>query len=411
MRKSWVLLLGIISIAGSLMAARYSRPDVPAKAQKLERRILFYRDPMHPWYTSDHPGKAPDCGMPLEPVYADSPASSASPPGSVTLSRSQQQLIGVASVMVKEEAREESFRTLGRVVPEENRVYSISTAVDGWVREVYPPSTGALVNKNAPLARLFSRDLLTPEQSYLYALESTDSQSSDRLQTPPRSQVAEFQLKQAVDELGNLGLPPEQMELVKKSKKLTSEFVVHSPVTGFVLSRNASRGQRIEKGRELYRIADLRQVWILADISSEQARLIHPGGNAFITVDGKQAGVARVTEILPQFDVSARTLRVRLEAENPIYALRPDMFVDVSFKFSLPPSISLPSDAVIDSGQRTIVYVMNDSGSFTRRVVQTGWRFNDRVQITEGLEAGERVVTSGNFLIDSESRMKGSGDD
>ena len=410
MRKSWVLLLGIILVGASLMGARYSRTDVSAKGQK-ERRILFYRDPMHPWYTSDHPGRAPDCGMPLEPVYADSPASSSSPAGSVTVSGPQQQLIGLASVMVKEEAREESFQTLGRVVPEENRVYSVGTAVDGWVREVYMASTGALVNKNAPLARLFSRDLLTPEQSYLYALESTDSQDSHRFQEPHQALVTQFQLKQAVDELGNLGLPAEQMELLKRSKKLTSEFVVHSPVTGFVLSRNVSQGQRLDKGHELYRIADLRRVWILADISSEQARLIHPGGKAFIALDGKEAGVARVSEILPQYDASARTLRVRLEAENPAYALRPDMFVDVSFRFSLPPAISVPSDAVIDSGQRTIVYVMNHGGSFTRRVVQTGWRFKDRVQIREGLQAGERVVTSGNFLIDSESRMKGSDDD
>lgn len=413
MRKSWFLLLGIILIGGVVIGARSSQHAVQDREQKSGRRILCYRDPMHPWYTSDHPGKAPDCGMPLEPVYADSPASSvsASTAGIVAVSPLQQQLIGVESTTVKEQAREVSFRTLGRVTAEENRVYSVSTGAEGWVRDVFVASTGAFVKKDAPLARLFSRDLLTPEQSYLYALESADPHNSGPSQNSQQAQVAQFQLKQAADELRDLGLPSGQVGVLAQTRKLTSEFVVYSPISGFVLYRNASSGQRLVKGSELYRVADLRQVWIMADISSEQARLIHPGETAVVSLDGKQRGVARVTDILPQFDAAARTLRVRLEAENPIFALRPDMFVDVSFRLTLPPSISLPADAVIDSGLRKIVYVVNDNGLFAQKVVQTGWRFNGQVQITDGLQAGDRIVTSGNFLIDSESRMKASGND
>jgi len=411
MRKSWLLLFGMALFGGFVMGTRFGRHQIQHGEQKPGRRILCYRDPMHPWYTSDHPGKAPDCGMPLEPVYTDSIAPPSPTSGSVTLSPVQQQLIGVVSTTVREEAREVSFQTLGRVTAEENRVYSVSAGADGWVREVYKPSTGAFVEKDAPLARLFSRDLLTPEQAYLYALESADPHRSIRSQEPQQEQIAQFQLKQATDQLGDAGLSAAQVAALKKTRKLTNEFVLHSPVSGFVLYRNASPGQRFGKGNELYRVADLHQVWILADISSEQAGFVHPGQRAVILLDGKVTGLARVTEILPQFDATARTLRIRLEAENPGFALRPDMFVNVTFRFSIPPSISVPSDAVIDTGLHKIVYLLNDSGSFMQRVVHTGWRFNDRVQITDGLKAGDRIVTSGNFLIDSETRMKAGGDD
>lgn len=411
MRKSWLLLFGSILIGGAAMSARLGRHTLEHSEHKPERRILCYRDPMHPWYTSDRPGKAPDCGMPLEPVYADSPASSASLAGNLTIGSSQQRLIGLDSVTVKEEARVESFRALGRVAPEEDRVYSVSAGADGWVREVYAASTGAFVEKGAPMARLFSRDLLTPEQSYLYALEASDPRNAGRSSNPQQAQIAQFQLRQAADGLRDIGLPPAQIEALTQSRKPTSEFVVHSPVSGFVLYRNTSLGQRFAKGSELYRVADLRQVWILADVNGEQARLIHPGQKAVVSLNGKEAAVARVTEVLPQFDTSARTLKVRLEARNPVFALRPDMLVDVFFQFTLPPSISVPSDAVLDSGLRKIVYVMNDDGSFVQRVVQTGWQFHGRVQITNGLQVGDRIVTSGNFLIDSETRMKASGND
>ena len=411
MRKSWLLLCGSILICGAGMSARLGGHTLQHSEHKPERRILCYRDPMHPWYSSDHPGKAPDCGMALEPVYADSPASSASVAGNLTISSSQQRLIGLDSVTVKEEARVESFRALGRVVPEEDRVYSVSAGADGWVREVYAASTAAFVEKGAPMARLFSRDLLTPEQSYLYALEASDPRNAARSSNPQQAQIAQFQLRQAADELRDIGLPPGQIEALKQDRKPTSEFVVHSPVSGFVLYRNASLGQRFAKGSELYRVADLRQVWILADVNGEQARLIHPGQRAVVSLNGKETAVARVTEVLPQFDTSARTLKVRLEARNPVFALRPDMLVDVFFQFTLPPSISVPTDAVLDSGLRKIVYVMNDNGSFVQRVVQTGWQFHGRVQITNGLQVGDRIVTSGNFLIDSETRMKASGND
>lgn len=412
MRKLWLLFPGVLLIGGSVVGARFiwdSKAKISAHAS--QRHIVCYRDPMHPWYTSDRPGTAPDCGMPLEPVYAESPASSAARPTGVMLSSPQQELIGVTTTTVKEEGTEASFRTLGRVTSEENRVYSVSAGTDGWIREVYLPSTGAHVEKDAPLARLFSRELLTPEQSYLYALDSAEPNGAGQVQSPKQAQVAQFQLKQAAVELGDIGLAPVQLDALERTKKFTSEFEVRSPISGFVLSRNASPGQRISKGSELYRIADLRRVWILADISGEEAGLIRPGDKAVISLNGKEVAVAQVAEVLPQFDAGARTLRVRLEAENPHFTMRPEMFMDVTFKFYLPPSISIPADAVIDSGLRKIVFVMSESNVFTRRTVQTGWRFNDRVQITDGLQAGDRIVTSGNFLIDSESRMKASGDD
>jgi Cu(I)/Ag(I) efflux system membrane fusion protein len=185
--------------------------------------------------------------------------------------------------------------------------------------------------------------------------------------------------------------------------------VVRSPVTGFVLVRNVSPGQRFEAGDELYVVADLRHVWVLADMFQYEVNYIRAGTTARVTLPHQgRSFKGRVSEVLPRFDPTSRTLKVRLELDNPAYVLRPDMFVDVEFPISLPPALTVPSDAVVDSGLRHTVFVDAGDGYFEPRRIETGWRFGDRVEVVSGLMEGERVVTSGTFLIDSESRLKAS---
>ena len=178
-----------------------------------------------------------------------------------------------------------------------------------------------------------------------------------------------------------------------------------SAATGFVLARNVSAGQRFVKGEELFRVADLSRVWILADLFERESRYVRPGQRVKVLYQGR-AFQAQVSEVLPQFDPDSRTLKVRLEMDNPGYVLRPGMFVDVEFPIELPPAVTIPADAMIDSGLRKTVYVDLGNGYFEPRVIETGWRFGERVQITRGLQPGERIVVAGNFLLDSESRMK-----
>jgi membrane fusion protein, copper/silver efflux system len=178
-------------------------------------------------------------------------------------------------------------------------------------------------------------------------------------------------------------------------------------VEGFILSRNISAGQHFDRSMEFYRVADLSRVWIVADIFASDAQNFRPGTVARVALSGGgKSFTARVTEILPQVDPATRTLKLRLEAVNPGFTLRPEMFVDVELPASFPAGLAIPVDALIDTGREQRVFVERGSGMFEPRRVQTGWRLGDRVQVLQGLSEGERVVSAGTFLVDSESRLK-----
>ncbi len=214
-------------------------------------------------------------------------------------------------------------------------------------------------------------------------------------------------ISQARQELLDLGLGENQLAELAKSGVYVTHVDLRSPVNGLVLARNVSPNQKIDRGAECFRIADLGTVWVDADLYDIEAEIIRPGVPARVSMPNrKERFAARVSEVLPRFDAAARTLKVRLEMDNPGNRFLPDMFVDVEFLVDLPESITVPSGAVIDSGERMVVYVVVEEGVFEPREVVTGWRFNDRVEISEGLKPGEKFVVSGNFLIDSESRMK-----
>jgi RND family efflux transporter MFP subunit len=191
------------------------------------------------------------------------------------------------------------------------------------------------------------------------------------------------------------------------SRKAPEGIYIVSPQNGFIVSRNISPGFRFERNMEFYRIADLSHVWILADLFGSEAQYFHPGGVARVTLrDQKRSFSTRVSDILPQVDSSTGTLKLRLDADNERFALRPDMFVDVDLSVATPPGLSVPADAVIDSGMSKRVFVDRGNGIFEPRQVVTGERSGDRVQILTGLSEGEKVVASGTFLVDSESRLR-----
>jgi multidrug efflux pump subunit AcrA (membrane-fusion protein)/YHS domain-containing protein len=198
-----------------------------------------------------------------------------------------------------------------------------------------------------------------------------------------------------------------QLKRLAKTMKITDSVQIFSPADGFILARNVSPGPRFEKGTELYRIADLSHVWIVADIYESDAQSFAPGTIATVTLAGHQKPMhARVSQVLPQFDPATRTMKLRLEAENPGFILRPDMFVDIELPVHLPAGLTVPVDSVLDSGMKKHVFLDRGNGSFEAREVETGWRFGDRVQVVKGLAAGDRVVVSGTFLLDSESRLR-----
>jgi membrane fusion protein, copper/silver efflux system len=259
------------------------------------------------------------------------------------------------------------------------------------------------------LATLYNREILTAEQALIYALTAMDRFKKEGLDSPDQVDATNAQITSAEDNLRALGMGDQQIQEIARTRKRSQDIVILSPVSGLVLSRNIYPGLRFERGTELYRLVDLSRVWILADLFQNEAHHFRPGVTARVAIPHQKISLpARVTDVPPQFDPATRTLKVRLEAANPGLVLRPDMFVDVELPVRLEAAVAVPADAVLDSGLRKTVFVDRGGGSFEPRQVETGWRMGDRVQVTRGLQPGERVVASGAFLLDSEARMKGA---
>jgi Cu(I)/Ag(I) efflux system membrane fusion protein len=196
-----------------------------------------------------------------------------------------------------------------------------------------------------------------------------------------------------------------QIQEIQKTRTAAPNIKIYSPVTGYILARDISPEQRFDKGTEFYRIADITHVWIETDIFEKDREFIKPGTIATIRYQGLELQ-AHMSNALPQFNPESRILKTRFELNNPGSMLLPGMFVEVELQMETPEAITVPDDAVIDSGRRKTVYVERGNGMFEPRLVETGWHHGNQIQITQGLSIGERIAVSGNFLIDSESRMK-----
>jgi RND family efflux transporter MFP subunit len=286
-------------------------------------------------------------------------------------------------------------------------VYRVNAGVAGYVREVAPLTTGSRVRKDQMLASFSAPDAISFIQAYLVALNAMDRLRQDGQERAAATALASSNYQQRLEVLQNLGIPPAQIEEIRATRQVPEWIRILAPADGFVLSRNLTPGQKFDRGTEWYQVADLSQVWILADVFLAEARHLRPGVRARVTLP-ETGGIltARVAEVLPLFDESSRTLKVRLDVDNPGHVLRPGMFVDVALSVALPPALAVPADAVVDSGVTQTVYVSTEESVFEPRRVEIGWRHGDQVEIRKGLVPGERVVFSGTFLIDSESRMK-----
>ena len=386
-----------------------NRRPAPVPATGSAKHVLYYACPMHPKYQSNHPGECGACGMQLVAVYAGDPGGQAdpsapAPPGSVWISAAKQQLIGVRTEEVRRASLSRPLRVSGRIAVDEGRSYRITAGADGWIRSLGANPAGTLVKKNEILASYYTASILSAEQTFLYALVTNAQVEPRDLTTGPQRPPTTLSVQVGIDTLRNLGMSDLQIDELRRSRKATGLIYIYSPVDGFVIARNILPEQRFDKGSELYRFADLSHVWVLADIFEQDREFVKPGALATVRYQDRQFP-ARMSDALPQFDPQSRTLRTRFELDNPGYFLRPDMFVDVEVQVTLPSSITVADEAILDSGERKTVFVERGNGVFEPRAVQTGWRLGDRVQILGGLGSGERIVVAGNFLIDSESRL------
>ena len=421
MKKSFVITV-VIAVAAFLagyLVSRGGKGSAPA-----QRKILYYVDPMHPAYKSDKPGIAPDCGMQLEPVYADGGPAGGSdtpppglPPGVVRVPADRQQLIGVRTAVVERTQGGQTIKTVGRVVPEENRLFRVLAATDGFVKRVSPVTTGAYVTREQYLATIYSGELYATINQYVFALNSIDRSSSQfNMETKTYKKVdpkmverfrGDVNVRNQRSALINIGMSDIQIKEIEDTRYNRNELDVRAIASGYVLSRNIAQGERFERGAEFYRIADLSKVWVLADIYESEAAYFSPGRPVSVQVPQQGLTIAgRVSPVLPVFDPATRTFKVRVEVENPKILLRPGMFVTVEIQAPAVEMVAVPAEAVLDSGVRKTVFVDRGNGWFEPREVETGRSLGDRVEIRRGLAVGEKIVVSGNFLLDSESRLK-----
>ena len=397
----------VLFLVGVWTGHRFSgRGPAPAGGKK----ILYWVDPMHPSYKADKAGIAPDCGMQLEPVYEDGSTGDGKslPAGAAKVTPERRQMIGVKVGTVEMAGGTRTIRTLGRVAVDETRIYRLTAATDGWIREIAPVTVGSLVRKDQTLAAFYAPEFLASQQSFLFALsardqfEATGKYASEQIRVTNASA-----LQSARDNLENLGMSERQLEEVRKTRQIAQKIYIVSPADAFVLARDVSLGQRFQKSAELYRLADLSHVWVLADLFEREGQEVKPGQVAEVSLPYQgRSFSAKISDVPPIFDPATRTLKVRLEADNPMKSLRPEMFVDVKFTVRYAPTLTVPTDAVLDSGLRQTVFVETEPGVFEPRKVEIGRSLGDSLEIIKGLMPGERIVLAGNFLIDSESRMK-----
>lgn len=376
-----------------------------ATASKGERKTLFWYDPMHPKYKADKPGKAPDCGMDLVPKYAEEQAATMAP-GSVLISAEKQQLIGVRTAEVKRETLVRDVQTNGQVTADETRIAHVHVKISGFIEKVFVDYIGQLVKKGQPLFTIYSPDLVSTQEEYLIA-----KRGEKTLGSSPFAEVAQGSqslLRSTRERLKLWDISDEQIKKLDESGEVSRTLTFYSPISGFVTDRKAFPQTSVTPETELYTVSDYSTIWVNAEIFEYEVPFVKVGQNTAMQLSyypGKTWN-GRVSFIYPTVDPITRTVKVRMEFPNPEFQLKPQMFADVKLKINYGNQIVVPQEAVLDSGKEQTVFVAHEGGYFEPRQITTGAKLEGKVVVLSGLKAGETVVTSGNFLIDSESRLK-----
>jgi len=370
-----------------------------------ERKILYWYDPMHPAYKSNKPGTAPDCGMDLVPKYADDGGQDMAA-GTVNIAAGKQQVMGVRTATVEQKPVVRDIRTTAQIVPDERRIAHIHVKVPGFVEKVYVDFVGQLVRKGQPVFTLYSPDMVATQEEYLIAKRGERTLGGAPYQEV--SQGAQSLLRSARQRLKLWDISDAQIKKLDETGEVSKTLTIYSPITGFVTDRKVFPNVSVTPEMDLYVVSDLSNIWATADIYQYELPFVKVGQKAQLQLSyypGKTYS-GRITYIYPSMDPTTHTAKVRIELPNPNFDLKPQMFADVQIKVDYGNKILVPQDAVLNSGNQQTVFVVREGGNFEPRKVTLGPAVEGNVVILSGLKAGETIVTSGNFLIDSESRMK-----
>ena len=327
-------------------------------------------------------------------------------PGTVNISPERQQLIGVKIGTVEARRLEKLIRTTGRVDYDEKRLATISPKIGGWVEELYVDFTGAFVKKGDPLLTIYSPELVSTQEEYLVALRAREEFMKSPF--PEVASSGNSLAESARRRLKLWDISDDQIKALEQSGQPRKTLTLYSPYEGFLLERMAYKGMNVMPGMALFKLADLSVVWIYADIYEYELPLIRLGQVASVKLPylPSENFTGRVIYIYPSLDPKSRTAKVRLETPNKNGRLKPEMYADVEIRMDLGQRLTVPEGAIIDTGIRQVAIIDKGSGYFEPREVKLGVKVDNYYEVIKGLKSGERVVTSANFLIDSESSFK-----
>lgn len=363
----------------------------PSAAASKDRKVLFYRNPMGLPDTSPVP-KKDTMGMDYLPVYEGEDDADNAATVKVSIAKIQRSGVRTTPATLRKVTR--PVRAPGVAKPDERSLYSVTLRSDSFIEKLYVNENGMHVQKGEPLFKVYSPDMVRVQVDY--RISTADGGNRDE--------------SGALQRLENLQLPDAVVQKLKRTRQPIISFDWPSPVTGFVLKKNVVEGMMMKAGDELFRVADLSSMWVIADVSEQDIGQVKAGQKARISFKAFPGEVfeGKVTFVLHELNMSTRTAQVRIELPNPDHRIKHEMFADVEIDTgdNVPEQVAVPLSALIDSGNRAVVIVGLGDGRFEPREVKVGRRGEHDVAITEGLKAGEDVVVSANFLIDAESNLK-----
>jgi Cu(I)/Ag(I) efflux system membrane fusion protein/cobalt-zinc-cadmium efflux system membrane fusion protein len=360
------------------------------------------------------PPAAASTSMPMSEGNAtvQSPAASGNeqlteaPLAPIQLTSLRMQSIGVQVGTVESRVVDDELRFSGNVQVDERRLAYVQTRFAGWIRALYADATGDFVRKGQPLFTIYSPDLMATQQEYLLAKKNRAAMQQSSVDGVAAGAASLFDAARA--RLLQWDIPEGEIAKLDTTGKAISDLTINSPVSGYITEKNALPNMFVQPETKLYTIADLSDVWVSAQVFQNDVGRIKPGDLATVTVDAYPGRVfsGRVDYILPQMDVTTRTLPVRFVLQNPDLKLRPGMYVNILANLPLGRHVVVAASAVFHTGTRNLVFLYRDGGNILPREVELGPSVKDGFIVLEGLKAGDRIITSANFLIDSEAQLQ-----
>jgi Cu(I)/Ag(I) efflux system membrane fusion protein len=368
-----------------------------------ERKILYWRAPMDPSYISDKPGKSP-MGMDLVPVYADEVVAGPE----ITIDPATIQNMGIRTTTVRRGHLTKTIRTVGRVDYNEEGLTFINTKFEGWIERLYVNETGVQVNKGDPLFDVYSPKLYSAQEEYLAALRGVARLSESTM--PEAREQAEQLVEASRVQLKYFDISDAQIDELRRTQELKKTLTIHSPASGIATEKMALEGMYVKPGMRLYTLADLSTVWVYVDVYEYELPWIHVGQDAEMKLPYIPDRVyhGQVRYIYPYLEEKTRVIHVRLAFPNPELALKPGMYASVVLDSELDrQAVLIPREGYIDSGIRQVAFLALPGGTFQPRNIEVGVQAeDDMVEVRQGLEPGDEVVVSGQFLLDSESKLR-----